>query len=160
MGHAAPFDFDDQYRPAEGMQRFLCGTPPILAMVALDHALTVFDSIDMALVEGKATALGDFYIALVEQRCAAFGFELASPRAGAARGAHVSFAHPHAYAICQALIARGVIGDFRAPDVLRMGFAPLTTRFIDVWRAVDLLREVMATRAWGDPAYAVRRKVT
>ena len=160
MGHAAPFDFDDQYRPAEGMQRFLCGTPPILAMAALDHALTVFDSIDMALVEGKATALGDFYIALVEQRCAAFGFELASPRAGAARGAHVSFAHPHAYAICQALIARGVIGDFRAPDVLRMGFAPLTTRFIDVWRAVDLLREVMATRAWGDPAYAVRRKVT
>ena len=160
MGHVAPFDFDDAYRPAEGMQRFLCGTPPILAMAALDHALTVFDGIDIAQIERKATALGDAFIALVEQRCAGFGFELASPRAGAARGAHVSFAHPHAYAICQALIARAVIGDFRAPDVLRMGFAPLTTRFIDVWRAVDLLREVMATRAWADPAYAVRRTVT
>ena len=160
MGHAAPFDFDDQYRPAEDMRRFLCGTPPILAMAALDHALTVFDDIDMALVERKALALGDLYIALVEQRCARFGFELASPRAGAKRGAHVSFSHPQAYAICQALIARAVIGDFRAPDVLRMGFAPLTTRFIDVWRAVDLLCEVMATRAWANPAYAVRSKVT
>ena len=160
MGHAAPFDFDDGYRPAEGMQRFLCGTPPILAMAALDHALTVFDGIDMDLVERKALALGDVFLGLVEDRCSEFGFDLASPRESQGRGAHVSFAHPQAYAICQALIARGVVGDFRAPDLLRMGFAPLTTRFIDVWRTVEVLRDVMATKAWSDPAYAIRRKVT
>ncbi|GAC1613182.1 MAG: kynureninase [Novosphingobium sp.] len=160
MGHAAPFDFDDGYRPAEGMQRFLCGTPPILAMAALDHALSVFDGIDMAQVERKALALGDLFLALVERQCGQFGFTLASPRDSHDRGAHVSFAHPQAYAICQALIARGVVGDFRAPDLLRMGFAPLTTRFIDVWHTVAVLRDVMATQAWADPAYAVRHKVT
>jgi kynureninase len=160
MGHAAPFDFDDGYRPAEGMQRFLCGTPPILAMAALDHALSVFDGIDMAQVERKALALGDLFLALVERQCGQFAFALASPRGSHDRGAHVSFAHPQAYAICQALIARGVVGDFRAPDLLRMGFAPLTTRFIDVWHTVAVLRDVMASQAWADPAYAVRHKVT
>ena len=160
MGHAEPFDFDDGYAPAAGIQRFLCGTPPILAMAALDHALTVFDGIDMEQVERKALALGDLFIALVEARCGGFGFALASPRDGHGRGAHVSFAHPQAYAICQALIARGVIGDFRAPDVLRMGFGPLTTRFIDVWRAVDRLCDIMTIRAWADPAFAARQRVT
>jgi kynureninase len=160
MGHAAPFDFDDGYRPAEGMQRFLCGTPAILAMAALDHALTAFDGIDMALVERKALALGNSFLALVEARCGQFGFELASPRAANIRGAHISFAHPQAYPICQALIARGVIGDFRAPDLLRMGFAPLITRFVDVWRTVDVLCDVMATGAWSNPAYAIRQRVT
>ncbi|WP_295634988.1 kynureninase [Novosphingobium sp.] len=160
MGHAAPFDFDDGYRPAEGMQRFLCGTPPILAMAALDHALSVFDGIDMGLVEHKALALGDMFLELVEVQCGAFGFDLASPRERHGRGAHISFAHPQAYAICQALIARRVVGDFRAPDLLRMGFAPLTTRFIDVWRTVGILHDVMATGAWADPIFAIRQKVT
>ena len=160
MGHAAPFDFDDGYRPAKGMQRYLCGTPPILSMAALDHALSVFDGIEMSLVERKALALGDVFVVLIEKHCGEFGFDLASPREAKGRGAHVSIAHPQAYAICQALIARGVIGDFRAPDLLRMGFAPLTTRFIDVWRTVDVLRDVMTTCAWSDPAYAVRQRVT
>ena len=160
MGHAAPFDFDDGYRPAKGMQRYLCGTPPILSMVAFDHALSVFDGIEMSLVERKALALGDVFVVLIEKHCEEFGFDLASPREAKGRGAHVSIAHPQAYAICQALIARGVIGDFRAPDLLRMGFAPLTTRFIDVWRTVDVLRDVMTTCAWSDPAYAVRQRVT
>lgn len=160
MGHAAPFDFTETYAPAEGMRRFLCGTPPILAMSALDHALGPFDGIDMAAVEAKSGALGDFLTALVESRCSEFGFELASPRQARERGAHVSFAHPHAYAICQALIARGVIGDFRAPDQLRLGLAPLTTRFIDVWHAVETLHDVMAMRTWDDAAYTVRQRVT
>ncbi|WP_374942620.1 kynureninase [Sphingomonas sp.] len=158
MGHAAPFDFHDDYAPAPGIARFQCGTPPILGIAALEEGVAQFDGVDLAALFAKGQALCDLYVALVEERCT--GFVLASPRDGAHRGSHVSFAHPHAYAICQALIARRVVGDFRAPDVLRMGFAPLYTGFEDVWCAVDTLAAVMRERAWNDPAYRFRAAVT
>ena len=160
MGHAAPFDFRDAYAPAPDIRRFLCGTPPILGMAALEAGIACFDSVRMAQLEAKSAALCDLFIAGVEARCAGQGFRLVTPRDAARRGSHASFAHDDAFAICQALIARGVIGDFRAPDVLRMGFTPLYTRFEDVWRAVDLLGQVMDTRAWDDPRFRVRGAVT
>ena len=160
MGHEAPFAFDDDYRPATGIARFLCGTPPVLAMAALEAGLAPFAGIDLAALHAKGSALGALYIRLMEQRCAGHGFTLASPRDDAQRGCHVSYAHQQAYPICQALIARGLVGDFRAPDQLRMGFAPVTTRFEDVWRAVDMIDDVMAARAWDDDAYRTRARVT
>ena len=160
MGHAAPFDFGDDYAPAPGIRRFLCGTPPILAMSALDAGLDTFGETGMAQLVAKSRALGDLLIAGIEARCARHGFSLVTPRDPAARGSHVSIAHPHAWEICQALIARGVVGDFRAPDVLRLGLTPLYTSFEDVWQAVELLAAVMEEGAWRDPAFAARAAVT
>ena len=160
MGHDAPFAFEDGYRPAAGIARFLCGTPSVLAMAALERGLAVFGDLDPSALFAKGAALGALYIRLMDERCGAHGFTLASPREDAARGCHVSHAHAQAHAICQALIARGVVGDFRAPDVLRMGFAPLTTRFEDVWRAVDAIATVMVDRAWDDDAFRIRARVT
>ena len=160
MGHAAPFAFEDGYRPAPGISRFLCGTPPVLGLAALECGLTLFDGIDLAALYAKGSALGDYYIALMDERCVGRGFTLTSPRDAAQRGSHVSFAHANAWPICRALAARGVIGDFRAPDVLRMGFAPLYTSFADVWHAVDAICAVIDTRAWNDPAFHARAAVT
>ena len=160
MGHAAPFAFEDGYRPAPGISRFLCGTPPVLGLAALECGLTLFDGIDLPALYAKGSALGDYYIALMDERCVGRGFTLTSPRDAAQRGSHVSFAHANAWPICRALAARGVIGDFRAPDVLRMGFAPLYTSFADVWHAVDAIRAVIDTRAWNDPAFHARAAVT
>ncbi|MDF2493878.1 kynureninase [Sphingomonas sp.] len=160
MGHAAPFDFGDDYAPAPGIRRFLCGTPPILAMSALDAGLDTFGETGMAQLVAKSRALGDLLIAGIEARCVRHGFSLVTPRDPAARGSHVSIAHPHAWEICQALIARGVVGDFRAPDVLRLGLTPLYTSFEDVWQAVELLAAVMEEGAWRDPAFAARAAVT
>ncbi len=158
MGHAAPFAFGDAYAPGAGIARFQCGTPPILALAALAEGIAQFDGVDRPALFAKGQALCDLYIAEVERRCPEFA--LLTPRDPSGRGSHVTIAHRQAYAICQALITRGVIGDFRAPDGLRMGFAPLYTRFEDVWRAVDTLESVMRTRAWDDPAYRVRAAVT
>ncbi len=158
MGHAAPFDFGDDYAPAEGMKRFLCGTPPILGMTALDAGLDTFDGVAMADLVSKSRALSEMLIAGLDARCPEF--ELVTPRDVAARGSHVSVAHANAWEICQALIARGVVGDFRAPEVLRLGLTPLYTSFEDVWRGVEALAAVMAEGAWRDPAYAVRAAVT
>jgi kynureninase len=158
MGHAAPFDFGDAYAPGAGMTRFLCGTPPILAMAALEAGLDTFDGLAMRDLVAKSRALSTLLIAGIDRRCP--GFALVTPRDAAARGSHVSIAHPHAWEICQALITRGVVGDFRAPDVLRLGLTPLYTSFEDVWRAVEVLAAVMAKGAWRDPAYAVRSAVT
>lgn len=158
MGHAAPFDFGDDYAPGMGMKRFLCGTPPILAMAALDAGLDTFDGVTMRALVAKSRALSDLLIAGIEARCP--DFTLVTPRDAAARGSHVSIAHDHAWEICQALIARGVVGDFRAPDVLRLGLTPLYTSFADVWRAVEVLAAVMVEEVWRDPAYAVRAAVT
>lgn len=160
MGHAAPFDFDPDYRPAAGIARQLCGTPPILALAALEAALDVWSTADLAAVRAKSVALCELFIARVEDACAGFGLRLASPRNASCRGSQVSFAHPDGYAIMQALIARGVIGDFRAPEVLRFGFTPLYTRFVDVWDAAAVLAEVLKTRAWDDEAYRTRAAVT
>jgi len=159
MGHAAPFDFVDDYAPAEGIARGLCGTPNILSLVALDAALDVFDHAAMGALRAKSMALGDLFIELVEARCPGV-FGLLSPRAAVDRGSQVSLTHGEGYAIMQALIARHVIGDFRAPDVLRFGFAPLYVGFADVWDAVDHLAAVMASGAWRDAAFAARAAVT
>ena len=148
MGHARPFDFTRDYTPAAGVDRQLCGTPPVLSMTALGAALDIWAEVDMAEVRAKSVALSDLFIDLVEDRCAGHGFALASPRPAEARGSQVSFAHADGYAIMQALIARGVIGDFRAPDLLRFGFAPLYLRYVDIWDAVEVLRQVMEGRVW------------
>jgi kynureninase len=159
MGHAEPFAFDDDYRPAEGISRFLTGTPSILALAALDAGLDTFSGIAMRDVEAKARALSQLFVEAVEARC---GDEvrLASPRDPAQRGSHVSFTHPEGYAVIQALIARGVIGDFRATDLMRFGFAPLYNGFEEMWRAAQHLGDILEAREWDQPRFQERSKVT
>ena len=160
MGHAEPFAFDDAYRPAPGVKRQLCGTPPILGLAALECALDVVLEADLRAIEAKAAELGDLFIAEVDARCDGAGLTLVSPRDSGTRGGHVSFAHPDGYAMVQALIAEGVIGDFRAPDVLRFGFAPLYLRYADVWDAADKLAEIVAARRWDQAEFRRRASVT
>jgi kynureninase len=160
MGHAAPFDFVDAYRPAPGIRRQLCGTPGILGLAALEAGIDVFDGLDMAAVEAKGLALGDSLIALIEARPALRDLVLASPREPAARGSHVSFRGPDGYAIMQALIARGVIGDFRAPDILRFGCTPLYLRFTDIFDAVEILAEVVDSGEYRQERFRRRAAVT
>jgi len=166
FGHADPFDFAPGYRAATDISQYQCGTPPVLSMIALDAALDAWDGVSMAAVRAKSMALTDYFIALVETRCAGHGLTLISPRDATQRGSQVSFTHETdtgmlgGYAIISALIESGVIGDFRAPDVLRFGFTPLYTRFIDVWHAVDRLANVMEERSWDRPEFHTRKKVT
>lgn len=160
MGHAAPFAFDLDYRPAPGVGRFHCGTPPILSLAALDAALEVFAGVDMAAVRRKSVALGDLFLELVAARCAGLGVGVACPLDGRRRGSQVAFTHSEGYAVVQALIARGVVPDFRAPDVMRFGLTPLYQRYTDVWDAVDVLSRVLATREWDQPRFLRRQKVT
>ena len=160
FGHAAPFRFDVAYEPAPGIDRFLTGTPGVLSMSALDAALDVFADVDMARLREKSVALCELFIGRVEALCGDFGVTLVSPRDPARRGSQVSFAHENAYAVMQALIARRVVGDFRAPDILRFGFTPLYIRFTDVFDAAAVLHDVLATGAWQRPEFNVRRAVT
>lgn len=160
LGHAAPFAFEPSYRPADGVARYLCGTPAILSMVALEIGVDILLRHDLAQIRAKSVALGELLIALVAQECAGAGLALASPRVAAQRGSQVSFRHLDGYAVMQALIARGVIGDFRAPDILRFGFAPLYVRHVDIWDAVAALKDVLSTRAWDRPEFKVRAAVT
>jgi len=160
MGHAQPFSFVDNYEPAGNIKRFLSGTPNVLSMVALDASLDIWSRVDLDRLRTKSIELGDLFIAMVEARCAGHGFTLASPRDGQSRGSQVSFMHEEGYAIMQALIARGVIGDFRAPDIVRFGFTPLYTRYVDVWQAAEILYDIMETRAWDTPAFRTRAAVT
>jgi len=159
FGHAEPFAFDDDYRPVSGIRRFLTGTPSILALAALDCGFDTFAGIAMADIEAKARALSQTFIDEVEARCGA-EVSLASPRDPASRASHVVFAHAQGYVVMQALIARGVIGDFRAPDLMRFGFTPLYTRFADVVRAAEILADILATRAWDRPEFRERKAVT
>ena len=156
MGHAEPFGFTDAYAPAPGMKRWLSGTPAILGLTALEAGLDLWSEVDRGQVWAKSAALFD----ILADAGDALGLECVTPRSPAARGSHISFRHPHAYEIAQALIARGVIGDFRTPDVLRLGLTPLYLSHEGVWRAGELLGEVLRTEAWRDPAYAVRAAVT
>ena len=158
MGHAAPFAFTDDYLPAPGIDRFLAGTPPILALSALESGVESFDGVRMEEVWTKSVALFDLFAALVSARCPEL--ECISPLEPERRGSHISFRHPHAFEICQALIGEGVIGDFRAPDVIRFGLTPLYLRFEDVWEAVDRTAAVLESRRWRDPRFSVRAKVT
>jgi len=159
MGHADPFAFDDDYRPAGDIRKFLTGTPSILALAALDAGLDTFAGIAMRDVEAKARALSQLFVEMVEARCGS-EVTLASPRDPAQRGSHVSFTHPQGYAIMQALIARGVIGDFRAPDLMRFGFAPLYNRFEEMWLAAQHLGDILETREWDEPRFLERARVT
>ena len=160
LGHAAPFAFDDAYAPAAGVGRLRAGTPGILGMAALDGALDVFAGIDLQQVHTKSQAMADLFIALVEARCAGLGLQLITPRNPAARGSHVSFTHPEGYGVMQALIARGVVGDFRAPDAIRFGFTPLHTRYVDIWDAVEHLQAVLSGEEWRRPEFQARQAVT
>ncbi|CUS46766.1 MAG: kynureninase [Pseudomonadota bacterium] len=158
MGHETPFAFDLSYRPGAGIERMRVGTPPILALAALDAALDVWDSVDMAAIRAASLDLAELFIAEVESRCP--DLVLASPRDGARRGSQVSFRHPDGYAVMQALIARGVIGDFRAPDILRFGLTPLYIDKRDIIGAVDVLADVIDRRLWDSPEYTTKGLVT
>ncbi|TKA96984.1 kynureninase [Cereibacter changlensis] len=158
LGHAAPFAFDLDYRPGPGIERMRVGTPPVIQMAALEAALDVWDGVEMADLRAKSLDLGDLFIAGVEAACPML--TLATPRAHGQRGSQVSFRHPEGYAIMQALIARGVIGDFRAPDILRFGFTPLYIGAEEVGRAVEILAEVMAGGLWDRAEYRQRAAVT
>jgi len=158
MGHEAPFAFDLDYRPVTGIARMTVGTPAILALSSLHAALDVFEDVDMADIRAKSVSLSELFIAEVESKCP--GLELASPRDPAARGSQVSFRFAEGYAVMQALIARGVIGDFRAPDVMRFGFTPLYLSHQDVVDAVDILRDILETESWNRPEFKTRAKVT
>jgi kynureninase len=176
-GHAAPFEFTPHYRPAQGIARYLCGTQPILSMTALECGLdTVLAAQPLggiAALRRKSLALTDLFIGLVEERCAGHGLGLATPREHERRGSQVCLTRAEgAYAIVQALIARGVIGDFRAgnnasdptatrqPDILRFGFTPLYIRFEDVWHAVEHLRQVLEGAEWRRPEFMRKHAVT
>ena len=171
-GHAAPFAFTPEYQPAAGINRYLCGTPPVLNMTALECGLDTVLAAQplggMAALRTKSLALTDLFIKLVEARCPGHGLGLVTPRAHAQRGSQVCLTKSEgAYAIVQALIARGVMGDFRAgsgdgkyPDILRFGFAPLYTRFEDAWNAVEHLRQVLASSEWQKPEFHQKTAVT
>ncbi|QDL92656.1 kynureninase [Paroceanicella profunda] len=158
MGHAAPFAFEHDYRPAEGVGRMRVGTPPILALSALEAGLQAWDGVSIHEVRAKSIALCDLFIELVEARCPEL--ELITPREGAARGSQVSFRFEEGYAAMQALIARGVIGDFRAPDVMRFGFTPLYISEREVRAGVDILAGIMDNRLWDNDDYRKKAKVT
>ena len=147
MGHHAPFDFHDDYRPARGVARHRCGTPSMIAFAALDGALEAIAGVDMRLIRAKSEVLTELFIARVEALGPGTGLRLASPRAFERRGSHVAFTHPRGYGLMQALIERGVIGDFRAPDIVRFGFTPLYLRHVDVWDAVETISEVLLAGA-------------
>lgn len=165
LGHSDPFAFTPDYQPAAGIARFACGTPPVLSMAALecgvDTLLAANDHGGITAIRTKSLALTDLFMALVDQRCASHGFSIVTPRNHGERGSQVSISHPtDGYPIMQSLIARGVIGDFRAPDILRFGFTPLYTRFADVWEAVDRLEQVMTSGEWREPRFSIRAAVT
>ena len=159
-GHAAPFEFDRRYEPAGDIRRFLTGTQPVISMALAEQGLEIAARADIDLVRTKSQRLTDLFIHLVETQCSDHGFTLASPRNADARGSQVSFAHPEGYRIMRALIDRGVIGDFRAPDTVRFGFAPLYLRYRDVWDAARTLCEIMESEAWKAPQYSERDAVT
>jgi len=159
-GHAKPFAFGQSYEPAPGIDRMLVGTAPQMGLFALEAALTVFDGLDLQQLRAKSLSLTGLFIRLIDQELAGFGFGLATPREDALRGSQVSLTHEQGYAIVQALIARGVIGDFRAPDILRFGFAALYLSHADVWDAVATLKDVMQNKAWQAPEFMAKKAVT
>ena len=160
LGHQAPFDFAPSFQPAAGIARGIVGTPPILSLAVLEVGVDVMLDAPMPLLREKSLRMTQLFIDLLQRQCGADGFRLLTPSDPARRGSQVSFAHPDGYAIMQALIEHDVIGDFRAPDVLRFGFAPAYLRYVDVWDAVDMLRDVMQRGLWRQPQYQVRRAVT
>ena len=156
MGHAAPFDFVDDYRPAAGMKRWLAGTPMMIGLAALESGLAAWDGVDMRAAEAKSAALW----AIFHAAGTAAGLECVTPTDPSKCGSHISFRHPHGFAIVQALIARDVIGDFRDPDILRFGLTPLTLSHVDVWHAGEMLRDIIESGEYRKPEFAERNAVT
>jgi kynureninase len=160
MGHRDPFAFERDYEAGHAIKRFLCGTPQILSLSALDESLKLWRDLDMSLVREKSMRMTELFIELVEAECADHGLTLKSPRAPERRGSHVSLGLPHGYAVMRALAEQGVIGDFRAPDTMRFGFAPLYLSFADVQRAVEILKAILHEGLWDHDCYKIRAEVT
>ncbi|WP_171205443.1 kynureninase [Ruegeria sp. HKCCA0235A] len=158
LGHEAPFAFDLDYRPGSGIERMRVGTPPIIQMTALSAAMDIWDLADMTDVRAKSIELTELFIERVEATCP--DLQLASPRDPQQRGSQISFRFKEGYAAMQALIARGVIGDFRAPDIMRFGFTPLYIDECDIERAVGIMADIMQNRLWDTPEYRIRQRVT
>lgn len=158
LGHDSPFAFDLNYRPAKGIERMRVGTPPVLQMAALEEAMKVWDGVDMQALRADSVALQEQFIEEVERDVPQLS--LASPRDAAVRGSQVSFRFENGYAAMQALIDRGVIGDFRAPDIMRFGFTPLYIDSGDVTTAVKVIKDVMDNALWDNDAYKVKSRVT
>ncbi|MDC7697088.1 kynureninase [Vogesella indigofera] len=159
-GHAQPFEMRSDYQPAGGIRRFLCGTQPIVSLALLECGLDIALQADMDAVRRKSLALTDLFIELVEQRCGEHPLTLITPRDHAQRGSHVSYRHPHGFAVMQALIAAGVIGDYREPEVLRFGITPLYLGYTDIWDAVDTLKRILDSGSWDTPQFHRRGAVT
>ena len=159
LGHAAPFAFEPEFRPAAGLAHAVVGTPPVLSLTALDVGVSLMADADMAAIRAKSLRQVDLLAELIEANTPGV-FRRETPIDPARRGSQLCLSHPDGYAIMQALIARGVIGDFRAPDILRFGITPLTLRYVDLWEAAAILGDIMAHSTWQDPAYIVRRMVT
>jgi kynureninase len=160
MGHARPFGFDGVYEPAAGITRYLTGTPSVIAASALEASVDLILEAPMDAIRAKSLALADTFIALMDERCREYGFELLSPRSGPWRGSHVSYRHAASYPLMQALIANGVVGDCRPPDLMRFGFAPLYTRYVDLWDAVERIAAACRERAWERAEFRARKAVT
>ena len=160
FGHRVPFEFEPGYVPSGGVEQYLCGTPPVLGMVALDEALALWDEVDMDALRRKSLALAELFMREIDAFADEFGLRLVTPREADKRGSQVSYACENGYAIMQALIARGVIGDFRAPDIIRFGFTPLYLSYAEVAQAASILRAILEERAWNRPEYKVRTAVT
>ncbi len=160
MGHAKPFAFDAKYQGANNVNQYLCGTPSVIAMSALDAALDVWQDVDISKIREKSIALADVFIKLVQTHSCLRDLHLCSTENSSQRGSQLAFSHTEAFAICQALIEKGVIADFRAPNILRFGFTPLYTSFEDIWQAVTILAEVVKTQLYTQPRFNLAGKVT
>ena len=147
-GHASPFAMQPNFDATDGIRRALCGTQSIVSLAMVESGLQVFAQTTMSAIRKKSLALTDLFIDLVESRCQQHPLQLVTPRQHAQRGSQASFTHPHAYAVMQALIERGIIGDYREPAIMRFGFTPLYTQFVDVWNAVEGLRDILDNQAY------------
>ncbi|MBD2837467.1 kynureninase [Pseudomonas sp. JM0905a] len=159
-GHARQFGMEPRYEPAPGIGRYLCGTQPVTSLALVECGLDSFAKTNMAALRQKSLALTDLFIERVQARCAGHPLTLVTPLEHAHRGSHVSFEHPDGYAVIQALIDRGVIGDYREPRIMRFGFTPLYTRFVDVWDAAEVLGEVLDSGGWREERFMTRKQVT
>ena len=160
LGHSDPFAFDREYKPANNINKFICGTPSILAYKAVESGLNVFEGISMEQVREKSIQLSEVFIELINQECDEFEFKLFSPNDSNLRGSQISYMHENAYPIMQSLLSRGVIGDYREPNILRFGISPLYMRYEDVWNAIMHLKKIMQSNEWDSSNFKVRNYVT
>ena len=160
FGHANAFAMSDDFEAAPGIEKTLCGTTPVLGASALEVGVDIMAKVDPQQLRDKSLALTEYFMRLMEPLCKTYGFELVTPKEQSIRGSQVSYTHPEGYAIMQALIAQNIIGDFRAPNILRFGFAPLYVRFIDLWHTVEALEKIMQSSSWDQAQFRAKNKVT